>query len=239
MNRAPNILIAEDEEIIRILLKEIMSPYGNLLIVSDGRQALETVKDTPIDLVLTDVMMPNMDGITFLKELGFTESTAPLPTVILTAVSLKGDLMEFYRPGFVEYLRKPFDPDSLRQAVEQLLDFKKEREQSEGTSTLNQNFLSKLHLIINEQISNSNYHVPELSREIGVSERQLFRITKSTTGLTPAAFLKEVRLQKGKYLLENRHTHNVLETMKAVGYTSQAHFGKAMKHRFGINPSKL
>ena len=248
----PTILIIDDNNDIRQYVRTFLQDDYFVLEAADGKEGLEVaVKEVP-DLVICDVMMPVMDGLEFTKRLKSNTATSHIPVIMLTAKNLDEQRAEGYEYGADSYITKPFHSKVLLSRIENLLkqrqmlmnlyrDNKQPDEQMIDQSLMedrDKQFMKRLHGIIHEHLSDSEYSVEDLGREIGLSRVQLYRKVKAMTGCSVVDLLRKARLAKAKRLLEGRGM-SVSEVAYHVGFTSPSYFAKCFKNEYGILPGEV
>ncbi|MEQ9298014.1 MAG: response regulator [Cyclobacteriaceae bacterium] len=250
----PKVLIAEDNDEMLTYLKEVLSGYFEIKTVNNGTEALEALSVQVPDLILSDVMMPKMDGFELLEALKSNVSYQQIPVILLTARSAQEDRMQGLRLGVDDYITKPFDREELlirminvSANLEQRLSLANDPNKPETSSNVQETSLSleddklirKAENFVESKIDNSKLKVADIAYHLGVSERQLYRKLNTLTGLTPAQFLNEVRLQYARKLLINKKYQKVEPLATAVGFSSGAYFSKLYYERFGKRPVEL
>jgi len=244
------VLVVEDHRDMRAFVKDILEEHYNVDTAVNGRKAIDLLKSNEIrpELIVTDVMMPEMDGLQLLSALRKDERWRSIPVVMLTAKAAQEDRIQALVTGVDDYLAKPFDPDELLARCFSLLSnyqlrnqwkdqFKPEEEAEESIDSWDTNWLSEVELIIQREVANSRFKVSDLAYELAVSKSQLLRKIKSITGLTPEQFVREVKLQKARSLLENRAYATISEVAYAVGFETSEYFSKRFAIRFGKRPA--
>lgn len=247
----PKILIVEDHREMSRFLVRILSPHYHCTTARDGLVALQKLEQERFDLITSDVMMPKMDGFTLLKKIHEREVFCHTPVIMLTAQYLEADKLQGFQLGVDDYITKPFSTQELIARIENLLQNKQERtnwQQMQNTNVLEKNdlpptaeqgLLQKAKTLVFQNLSNTKYRVGDLAKEMHYSQRQLERIIKKLTGLSPVNFIKEIRLQKARQLLENRQFTNVSEVGFEVGFMDSGYFSKVYQKRFGKRPSEV
>lgn len=243
----PKVLIAEDNVEMLTYLKEILSGYFEIKTVNNGTEALEALSVQIPDLILSDVMMPKMDGFELLEALKSNVSYKQIPVILLTARSAQEDRMQGLRLGVDDYITKPFDREELlirminvSANLEQRLSLANDPNKPETSTNAQETPLSleddklvrSAENFVESKIENSKLKVADIAYHLGVSERQLYRKLNTLTGLTPAQFLNEVRLQYARKLLVNKKHRKVETLATAVGFSSGAYFSKLYYERF-------
>lgn len=244
----PLLLIVDDNsDMLTYMSKGLSSDYG-VITATNGVDALQQLEDQDVDIIISDVMMPEMDGLELCRRIKTNIETSHVPVVLLTAKSLTSDELEGLEAGADDYITKPFSMDILRQRVHKLLErsrsqherFAKEIdiEPSEITITsLDEKFIAKAIGIVEAHISESEFGVEELSSEMGVHRAQLYKKLEHLTGKSPQQFIRILRLKRGKQLLEQSGLY-ISEVAYQVGFNSPRIFSKYFKEEFGVTPKK-
>ncbi|HCD51749.1 MAG TPA: hypothetical protein DEQ34_04830 [Balneolaceae bacterium] len=239
------ILLVEDDEAVRESVVELISMYGyDCLQAENGQIGLETAKEETPDIIVSDVMMPVMDGFNFVKEVLKDPEIAHIPIIMLTAKVEEQDMLEGLESGAVDYLTKPFNSKELLFKVRNILksrdEFKSKNWQNllsesfvEDTYDEDKEFMKDLYKVVTSKMESSNFGVTELAADLNVSERNLYRKVKELTGEPVAAFIREARLQRAHQLLSGNQVKTKSEAAYKVGFKSPRHFSKAYKKRFG------
>ena len=246
----PVVLILEDNKDLLGFIRSIFKEEYIVLVAEDGETGLELAMETIPDLVITDVMMPKMDGIKLCKKLKQDFRTSHVPVIMLTALSSKQHEKEGILGGADEYLTKPFDPALLKIRADQLLATRRllrekySRENiidsdsiPDAPSTPDEKFLAKLVSIIEENIADPEFGTLKISREVGVSRTQLYRKMAALTEMTVKEFIRSIRLKKAAQLITQDQL-NISEAAYAVGFLQVAYFRKCFKEMFGMTPSE-
>jgi signal transduction histidine kinase/DNA-binding response OmpR family regulator len=260
----PTILVVEDNYSLRSYLQFILSKDFQVLTAENGQKALITLdqisqenKEHP-DLIISDVMMPVMDGFKLLENLKATKNLWMIPVVMLTARVEIEDKLTALRIGVDDYLTKPFEEAELFARIKNLLSNVKKRKKAvpikqdgttsivsethpSNTSTLcipDQEWLAKLEEKVKSNISNFNLSVDALADELFISRAQFFRRVQALTGMTPLQYIKEIRFDFARNLLENKNVSSVKAVSHAIGIKKVQYFSEKYKNRFGKSPSE-
>ena len=242
------ILIVEDNEDVRAYLREHLKADFQVFGARDGEEGLAKALELTPDLVITDVMMPKMDGYALSKQLRGDEKTSHIPIIMLTARAEETDKIAGLEIGVDDYLTKPFSPNELQARVRNLIALRKRlRERFSGTTlikpsevtvaSVDQKFLERLQEIVEANMENEDFDLQTLSAKTGMSERQLERKLKALIGQTPNQFVRSMRLQRAKQLLE-QNAGTVSEIAYMVGFNSIPYFSKVFRKAFGKPPSE-
>jgi len=245
--RKAKILIAEDHPQMATYLKEILSETYDCTLAFDGKEALQKMKDETFDLITSDIMMPKLDGFQFRERLNEIPAFKNIPFILISAKTLEDDKIRGFKLGIDDYIVKPFNKNELIARIDNLLVHKKSREEWQlqnqnlvnDTESSDQKLLKTIENLVIENLSNENFKIKELADGVNYSQRQLTRILKQYSGMTPVQFILEIRLQKAYQLLQHKTFFTLSEVRYDVGITSSPYFNKKFKQRFGINPSEL
>ncbi len=244
----PKLLIVEDNPDMGRYLVQILSDQYQCILTRDGMDGLKQLKSSRFDAVLSDVMMPNMDGFTFREKINERPEWKQIPFVMLTARHLEADRLRGFQLGIDDYLAKPFSTLELKARLHNLIQNKLERdaylvqpENQVEREDLNQDQIMLQHLeqTVLSNLDNPQFGVADLAQVANYSAKQLGRIIKKQTGLTTVKFILEIRLQKARELLENRRVSSVFDAQVQVGIHSNAYFAKKFAERFGVSPSEI
>jgi signal transduction histidine kinase/DNA-binding response OmpR family regulator len=245
----PLVLIVEDNtDMIDFLVINLKSKY-HLIIAENGEDALlKTIHFSP-EVIISDIMMPVMDGLTLCKKIKENPRTSYIGIILLTAKNLTSQKIEGIRLGADVYLTKPFEVELLEASIEHLLKrkqelsnyFKSEIITQPNVSSTGENvddkFIRKVSAIIEANISNPDFSVEMLSDEIGMSSTHLYRKLKSLTHYAPKDIIRKYRIKKASLLLKNKEG-NISEIMYDVGFSNLSYFAKCFKNEFGLSPKE-
>lgn len=252
----PSILVIDDNNDIRQYLRTLLQDEFYVFEASDGREGLEVaLKEVP-DLVICDVMMPVMNGLEFTEQLKTQTITSHIPVIMLTAKNQDEHRAEGYEHGADSYITKPFHSKVLLSRIENLLKqrrllkihfenlFNQTSQSAEQEIAMSQledrdkQFLHQLHAIIQKNLSDSEFGVEDVGKEIGLSRVQLYRKVKAMTGSSVVDLLRKARLAKAKRLLESR-SMSVSEVAYEVGFSAPSYFTKCFKEEYGMLPGEV
>ncbi len=243
------ILIVEDNPDMRTYINETLAEYYNIKQASNGEEGLEIAIEEIPDLIITDVMMPKMDGYELTRKLRTNQVTNHIPIIMLTAKAAESDKLEGLETGVDAFLIKPFSTKELGIRVRKLIEIRDKLIKQIGAkavlnpseisvSSMDQQFLKRMHDIIEENMGNEDFGVEVLAEQIGISKRQLQRKLKTLIDCTPIQCIRIMRLKRAKQLLE-QNAGNVTEIAFSVGYGDVTAFSRAFKEEFDILPSAL
>ncbi len=244
------LLIVDDNPDILDYIEINLGSEYNIVKATNGRKGLELAHEEKPDIIVSDIMMPVMDGLEMCKMMKQSAELHQIPVILLTAKSLDVQKVEGIESGANMYITKPFDINYLKACVvnllerdQQLYDFIKKqlliKPVEVDASELNQDeiFIKKVMDIISENISNPNLSVDMISSEIGLSSTHLYRKLKAITNQSTKDILKNYRLQKAAQMIQNNEG-NITEIMYYVGFNSLSSFSKSFKTKFGVSPSE-
>jgi signal transduction histidine kinase/DNA-binding response OmpR family regulator/ligand-binding sensor domain-containing protein len=249
------VLIVEDNKDMCTFLVDLLEPYYNTITAENGRVGLDilTKKGTEIDLIVSDVMMPEMDGFELLQKVKSHSDWQQLPMVMLTARASEEDKLFALRIGVDDYLQKPFSPQELLVRLQNLLQnytqrkasqLEKEEEEeieikpSETTFEIEDQWMESLETITKREVGNTQFGITSLAYDLNISERQLRRKIKMKTGLTPNQYFRIVKLDKAREYLEKRRYETVSEIAYKIGFSNVHYFSKIYQEQYGKKPSE-
>ena len=244
----PEVLIIDDNIDIRTYLRSVLSEKYNVSEAADGKVGLELARKIVPDIVLSDIMMPVMDGLAFCQQLKTDKAISHIPVILLTARSLDEQRAEGYEHGADAYLSKPFSLRLLFSRIDNLIQSRKKLSKLFSNSDENdafeklsnetdKTFAAQLRKIIQDNLSDNEFNVERIGDEIGLSRVQLYRKVKALTGYSPVEMLRKARLTRARHLLQTTE-RTVSEVAYAVGFSTPSYFSKCYKDEFGENPKK-
>ena len=242
-------LVVDDNKDMRQFISGIFSRDYNVETACDGAEAKELVMQKHIDIVVTDLMMPNVDGLELTKFIKHNEATDHIPVILLTAKTAIESRLQALEDGADDYVTKPFEPEYLRARVINILKQRSQLEQSYRqrlmrleTSTADENlpgdtFLAKLLNVMEKQMDNNTLTVDDMVDEMGMGRTVFFNKLKGMTGMSPVEFIREMRIKRAAQLLEDRK-YNITEVTYMVGMNDSRYFSKCFKNTYGVTPSE-
>ena len=254
-----SVLIVDDNADIRTYLRTILEKYYQVYEASDGQMGMETAREVVPDIIISDVMMPVMNGLEFCQKVKGEVATSHIPVILLTARSLSCHQIEGYESGADAYITKPFQPDVLLARIGNLL---RQRQQLRNLWTptadvrtldgavgdtgspvaderpVENAFIQRFRHVVEEKMSNSDLSVEDIGTELGLSRVQLYRKVKALTGFSPVELLRKTRLSKARQLLETTD-QTISEIAYKVGFTAPSYFTKCFKEEHGVLPGDV
>ncbi|MBP6826949.1 MAG: response regulator [Saprospiraceae bacterium] len=261
--KAHTVLVVEDNKSLRDYIQLILSEKYHVATAENGQVAWSMMNEdgqTTPHLIISDIMMPVMDGFQLLESLKCHAQYQQIPVIMLTARAEVQDQLRALRIGVDDYLLKPFEEEELLARVAALLEgFRgRERWRAEAAGLAGANapaetpepaageptaseliWLEELETLVRRELHNDQISVGWLAGRLYLSERQLQRRINTLTGLAPNAYIREVRLQEARHLLEQRRVQSLKEAAWAVGFRDEKHFSQIFRERFGKSPADL
>ena len=240
------ILIVEDHFDLRNFICEQLENDYSIVEAEDGEKGLELAEEIIPDMVISDIMMPNMDGYRLCRELKNNIKTSHIPVILLTAKASLENKIEGLETGADDYLIKPFNTIELKTRVKNLIQVRKQiREKFQSEMILKpmevivpssqKIFIEKLTKIIEEKIEDENFSIENLCKEIGMSRTQVHRKIKAVTNKSTSEFIRSYRLQKAADMIK-QDAGNMAEIAYKVGFNSQSYFTKSFQEIYGCTP---
>ena len=248
------VMIVDDDEEIGNYISQELGGYYHITPVTSGREALRLLlgaePDKQFDLVVSDVMMPEMDGFTLLRMIKTNMNINHTPVVMLTSKAAVANRLEGLEKGADAFLAKPFDMEELHMVINNLIrknlrlkgkysgtqqqKDKVEEKQVKGNDEL---LMERIMKVINDHLDDSDFNVDALTKEVGISRAQLHRKMKEMTGLPVSEFIRNIRLEQAVRLLEEQKI-NVTQVAYSVGFSNLAHFSTVFRKQFGVSPTE-
>lgn len=245
------VLIVDDNADMRAYLRTLLLDCYYVIEAADGQSGLKLAVESVPDIVVSDVMMPVMDGLTFCTRLKQHEATSHIPVLLLTARSSEQQYIEGLQTGADMYMTKPFSVDLLlaniasllanRQKLRQLFKADKETDHpviAEPTASPDRRFLDAFLKAMEKHMGNTNLKIEDLGDEVGLSRVQLYRKVKALTGMTPVEILRETRLKRAMQLLKTTDK-TVSEIANEVGFATPGYFSSCFKKQYDKYPTDV
>lgn len=240
------LLIVDDNRDLLTYMSQSLGSEYIVLTATNGREALQELQQSDVNIIISDVVMPEMDGLELCRRVKTDIETSHIPVVLLTANTMTSDELQGLEAGADDYVTKPFSMDILRQRVRNLVERSQRQherfaqeidiEPSEITVTsLDEQFIARAISLVEQHISEPDFSVEQLSSDMGVHRSQLYKKLQHLTGKTPQQFIRILRLKRGRQLLEQSGLY-VSEVAYKVGFNSPRIFSKYFKEEFGITP---
>ena len=247
LNRRTILLIEDDNDVREFLLSELESCF-DLKVASDGKTGIAMAKELDVDLIVSDVMMPGMNGFELTKRLKNSFETSHIPIILLTALSTDENVLEGTESGADAYITKPFSPQLLMARILQLLNqreilrqkFGKEPQEIRSAMLSNEQdslFVKRLDSIVYSRLGEQDFSVDKVAGLLHLGRTIFYKKVRGTTGYTPNEYIRVIRLRKAAELLKEGEK-NVSEVAYAVGFDNPYYFSKCFKEQFGMPPSQ-
>lgn len=244
----PTILLVEDNEDFLLYLKDNLKNNYNIYDAPNGIIGLKIARDKTPDLVVSDIMMPEMDGIELLRNLKNDKHTSHIPVILLTARNTENKKLEGFDVGADDYITKPFSFEILESRIKNLIhqrelirkSFQKIFELTPSeikVTSLDEQLIQKAMAIVEKNMGNTDFSVDQLAKEVGMSRVHLYKKLTTLTGKTPIEFIRVIRLRRAARLLEKSQL-TIAEIAYQVGFNNPKYFAKYFKEEYKILPSE-
>lgn len=249
----PTVLVVDDNEDMRRYIRTLLTDKYYVTEAVDGENGLQVAHETIPDIIVSDVMMPVMDGLEFCRRIKADTMTSHIPVILLTARSTEEQQLEGLGSGADDYMTKPFNAQLLLARIDNLLKSRiklrhlfngkvknepEVKEAEEKLSPLDRKFIDRLKAAMEKHLSESDVKVDDIGSDIGLSRVQLYRKLKAITGLSPAELLRQMRLQKAHDLI--MHSDQPISAIAYdTGFSSPGYFSKCFRDEYGISPSDM
>ena len=243
------LIVDDDVEIGRYISSEL-GRYFKFTVCSNGKEGIKELLIGDYDVVVSDVMMPEMDGFTMLRMIKSSVKVSHVPVVMLTSMSDVAHRLEGLERGADAYLAKPFDLEELHMVIENLIQSRQRlkgkysgaQQQADKVASPevkgnDELLMERIMKSVNRNLSNSDFNVDMLTQEVGISRAQLHRKMKELTGISTSEFIRNIRLEQAARLLREQKV-NVTQVAYTVGFSNLAHFSTIFRKHFGISPSE-
>lgn len=239
------VLIVEDNQDMRKYLVSIFEDFFTVVTARNGKEALLVLETQHVNLIISDLMMPEMNGRELLVALKNDSRYRHIPVIMLTAKTDEHEKLDALKLGVDDYLIKPFNADEVLARANNLIRNHLQRaeyaetEESDSEVADDDNLIKRITLHIKENIGDYNITVSEIAHQMAMSERQLYRKVNALTGLTPNQLIREIKLREAMEKLNSKSVTKVSALAKEVGFESSAYFSKLFYARFGKKPQEI
>lgn len=242
------LLVEDNEDLLGLMVKLLGSDY-TIHTATNGKEALEVVESEDIDLIVSDVMMPVMDGIEFCRSIKGNFDTSHIPLILLTAKKQEEDRVEAYESGADAFITKPFNLSVLHARIGNLLksrervmkDFKKQlvfEAKELNYTSMDEDFLQRAIDCVNRHLDDPGFDQTQFLEEMNTTKSTFFRKLKSLTGLTYVSFIRNIRMKAACHIMEEKKHVRISELAYAVGYNDPRYFSSIFKKEIGMQPSE-
>ncbi|KJF43516.1 hypothetical protein LH29_15015 [Draconibacterium sediminis] len=246
-NKSKHILVVEDNKDFSQFITRYLSEFYHVESAINGKEGLEVLKKHNIDLIVSDVMMPKMDGYEFCSIVKTQIETSHIPVILLTALSSSENLIAGLDKGADAYLTKPFEEEALLKQIHNILEQRRRIQENFSKQFVGQNtvdagsldsfFLTKVRQVIEQNLLDENFNMESLADELMISRSKLHRKIKSLSGVTTSEFVNLVRLKKAIELIKEKN-YRFNEVAFEVGFSSHSYFNRCFKKVYGVTPKE-
>ena len=238
-----NVLIVDDNEMIREYIKDILEHDFAVDEAENGSEAYSKITTGYYDLIISDLMMPFMDGFELLKTLK-NEKHRDIPVMIVSVRTDESDKLKALHDGSLDFLTKPFNPEELRHRVTNILKYKNSKGAFDDLNQkhkeqIEKDILGKMHSLIHDHIDDPRLSVAMIADELCMAERSAYRMIKNLTGKTPLDYVKSLRYDHAYELLSRHKVGSISEAARLIGVTNSTYFSAQFKKRFKVSPDSL
>ena len=244
------VLVVDDDEEIANYIASELGHYYKFGKAANGKDGLKELLTSDYDLVISDVMMPEMDGFTMLRMVKTNMNIAHIPVIMLTSKADVGNRLQGLERGADAFLAKPFDMEELHMTIDNLIQSRlrlkgkftgaqqqADRVEAPEVKGNDELLMERIMKAVNKNLSNSDFNVDMLTQEVGISRAQLHRKMKEMTGISTSEFIRNIRLEQAARLLKEQKI-NITQVAYTVGFSNLAHFSTIFRKHFGVSPSE-
>jgi signal transduction histidine kinase/DNA-binding response OmpR family regulator len=247
-SQKPTLLVVEDNTDVRSFIRGIFKNEYEIYEASNGEEGMKISFEEIPDLIISDLMMPKMDGMEMCNKIKNDERTSHIPVIMLTAKAANKDKIEGYETGADDYITKPFDAEVLKARVKNLVEQRKKLKEhfvkdglfnldDKNITQVDKVFLQKVIQVVNNHLSDTSFGVETFASDIALSRVTLHKKLVSLIGEPPSELIKRIRLSKAAKLLQSKR-ENISEIALDVGFNNPAYFSECFKKQFGVSPSQ-
>ena len=249
-SRNLHVMVVDDDREVANYIHDELDPWYHIDIFPNGKEALSALLKGHYDLVVSDVIMPEMDGVTLLKKIKGNPQTSHVPVILLTSKADVSDRIEGLREGADAFVAKPFSMEELHVQIDKLIDnlrrlrgkfsgalSQKELREDVEVKSNNDELMERIMKSVNAHLADSDFNVERLADDVGISRAQLHRKMKEITGVSTGDFIRNQRLEQAAHLIREKKV-NLTQVAYSVGFDNQSHFSTVFKRHFGMSPSE-
>ncbi|MBR5687016.1 MAG: response regulator [Prevotella sp.] len=250
-SRNMRVLIVDDDKEVAQYIKNELSDWYKIDVAYNGKEALKRLlTNNDYDLVISDILMPEMDGLTFIKQLKSNTQISDIPVILLTSKAEAADRLEGLKKGADAYLSKPFNMEELHILIDNLVDnvrrlrgkFTGAQAQEDKVENVevkgnNDSLMERIMKTVNQHMQDADFNVDKLADEVGLSRTQLHRKMKEITGISTGEFIRNIRLQQAARLIREGKV-NIAQVAYSVGFNNQTYFSTVFKRYYGMTPTE-
>lgn len=240
------LLVVDDQKEIRNFIADSVQEYGTVKQASNGKEALKLLEKESVDLIITDLMMPWLDGFDLIEEIKKSDKLKAIPIIVISARTSEKDRLRILDHGVNNIIAKPFSTEELRKRITNLLQQKEDATNTwdqivtgkDLISNVEQDILTKLNKIITERIDDPALTIEVIADELSASRSKAINLIKNLTGKTPLAYIKAIRMDYVSHLIKSEKVKNASEAASVIGMTNPTQFASQFKKHFGEKPFK-
>ena len=249
---AYKLLVVEDNLELLMLMQQLLKTSYHVYIARNGKEALEIIKKKDLDLIISDVMMPEMDGLELTRRVKSSPSYNTLPIILLTAKTQEEDVKEGLQQGADEYLKKPFRLGDLKLRIDNIIENRRRMQQKISQMTeeevvktitkipsLDEKFVNQALKLVHKHIEDESYDREALAADMGASASTLYNKLRSSTGMNVSTFIRDIRMKEAKRLAIENPNLRVSDLAYSVGFHDPRYFATCFKKQFGIQPKEF
>lgn len=241
------VLIVDDHPDIRGYIKELIDDQYLIKQASNGKEALQTLVKEKVDIVITDLMMPWMDGYGLIEEMKKQENLKDIPVLVVSARTSEEDKLKVLEQGVNDFLAKPFQPEELKFRIVNALRKSKSEpsiwdsvaQDKKKLNSIEKNILSKVNALILSRIDDPKLSVEHIAEELMASSRKAYTMINQMAGMNPKDYIRHIKFQYVMDLLKKKKVRSVTEAAQAIGMSNPTYFGKQFEKKMGVHPSDL
>ena len=249
---AYKLLVVEDNLELLMLMQQLLKTSYHVYIARNGKEALEIIKKKDLDLIISDVMMPEMDGLELTRRVKSSPSYNTLPIILLTAKTQEEDVKEGLQQGADEYLKKPFRLGDLKLRIDNIIENRRRMQHKISQMTeeevvktitkipsLDEEFVNQALKLVHKHIEDESYDREALAADMGASASTLYNKLRSSTGMNVSTFIRDIRMKEAKRLAIENPNLRVSDLAYSVGFHDPRYFATCFKKQFGIQPKEF
>ena len=249
---AYKLLVVEDNLELLMLMQQLLKTSYHVYIARNGKEALEIIKKKDLDLIISDVMMPEMDGLELTRRVKSSPSYNTLPIILLTAKTQEEDVKEGLQQGADEYLKKPFRLGDLKLRIDNIIENRRRMQHKISqmteeevvktitkTPSLDEKFVNQALKLVHKHIDDESYDREALAADMGASASTLYNKLRSSTGMNVSTFIRDIRMKEAKRLAIENPNLRVSDLAYSVGFHDPRYFATCFKKQFGIQPKEF
>lgn len=247
------LLIVEDNPELLMIMQQLLKSYYRVYIAQNGADALGIIRQKNIDLVISDVMMPEMDGLELTRAIKGNSEFSHLPVILLTAKTQEEDIQEALEAGADDYVTKPFRLKDLKLRIDNIIENRKRIQSEPASQTLlangasetqipltpDEQFVKRALELVHEHLEDEDYDRVRLATDIGASPSTLYNKLRTVTGMNVSSFIRDIRMKEAKRLAEQNPNIRVSDMAYRVGFHDPRYFATCFKKQFGIQPKEF